>query len=230
MHFGVEFAFATSIRLIYAVIGWLLDLFNSRKESKEKALKDSLLIEQKAQNILQSQQKMISNFQELDVFQLYIIQELKRQNHKSVNKGAPLYTLKQMDIVYTPAVGPKTESASLTNASKKLLNDKFWEEFDDLKYNAANRFFTGLQPEDIKCFIAFLENDKIKTTFYRSGKTTYTDSYYVFKKYSDTTLFSQPQSGSEYTIDPIAKNVLSNIYNDVEEAQMANTYEPPGCQ
>ncbi len=210
--------FVTSIRLVYALIGTTLDFFNNKKLLKNKEAEAALKSEQEKIAATQSREKMLMDFRQLDVFQLYIIQELKRQNHISVTKGAPLFTLKNKNIIYTPAVGEKSESASLTNKANELLNETVWNEFDDLKYSAAKRFFTGLQPEEVKCFIKFLEDDDIKTTYSYRGSTTYYDSYYIFKKYSDTILFSQPQRGSAYTIDSIAKNVIFSIYGEQPDA------------
>lgn len=206
--------FVTSIRLVYAAIGATLDFFNNKKILKGKEAEAALKLEQEkiAENL--SKEKMLSDFRQLDVFQLYIIQELKRQNHISVTKGAPLFTLKNKNIIYTPAIGEKSESASLTYKANELLDETVWAEFDDLKYGAAKRFFTGLQPEEVKCFIKFLENDNIKTTYKDRGGTYYYNSYYIFKQYCDTILFSQPQRGSAYTIDSIAKNVISSIYGE----------------
>lgn len=212
--------FVTSIRLVYAVIGATLDIFNNKKVLKNKEAEIALKLEQEKIAGTQTKEKMLSNFRKLDVFQLYIIQELKRQNHISISKGAPLFTLKKMNIIYTPAVGERSESASLTNTASELLNTIVWDEFDDLKYSAAKRFFTGLQPEEVKCFIEFLNNDNVKTIDKYRGNTTYYNSYYIFNKYTDTTLFSQPQRGSVYTIDLIAKNVISSIYS--EESEVVN--------
>lgn len=206
--------FVTSIRLVYAVIGAILDFFNNKKHEKNKKVEAALKLEQEKSDAVKNQEKMLYNFRQLDIFQLYIIQELKRQNHISVTKGAPLFTLKNMNIIYTPAVGEKSESASLTSLASKLLVEAVWDEFDNLKYSATKRFFTGLQPEEVKCFIGYLKKDEIDTTSKYQGRTTYYDSYYVFKKYSDTILFSQPQSGSTYIIDPIAKDVIFNIYGE----------------
>jgi hypothetical protein len=210
--------FVTSIRLVYAVIGATLDVFNYKKALKSKEAEIALKLEQEETAGTQTKEKMLSNFRKLDVFQLYIVQELKRQNHISITKGAPLFTLKSMNIIYTPAVGEKSESASLTNTASELLNTIVWDEFDDLKYSAAKRFFTGLQPEEVKCFIEFLKNDDVKTINSYRGNTTYYDSYYIFKKYTGTTLFSQPHRGSVYRIDPIARNVISSIYGEESAA------------
>jgi hypothetical protein len=210
--------FVTSIRLVYGIIGLIFDFFNNKQISKKQDAKKSLKLGEAKQEAIKNKEKMLSDFMLLDVFQLYIIQELKRQNHKSVIKGASLFTLKHMNIIYTPAVGEKSVSASLTKASSDLLNEKIWAEFDDLKYVALKRFCVGLQPEEIKCFIRFLEKDRIITKSGTGRNTTYSDSYYVFSKYSDTILFSQPQRGYDYTIDPIAKDVIISIYGDELEA------------
>jgi|SRR5690554_1181769 len=206
--------FVTSIRLVYAVIGATLDFLNNKKLLKDKEYEVALKLKKEKIDETKAKEKMLYNFRQLDVFQLYIIQELKRQNHISIVKGAPLFTLKNMNIICTPAVGEKSESASLTNKANELLNEIVWAEFDDLKYGAAKRFFIGLQPEEVKIFIEFLKDDNIKTTYSYRGSTKYYDSYYVFKKYSDTTLFSQPQRGSVYTIDSITKDVIFSIYGE----------------
>ena len=213
--------FITSIRLVYGLIGLIVDFFNNKQESKKLKAENVLKEEQSKQEASNKKEEMHSNFMLLDVFQLFIIQELKRQNHKTVSKSASLFTLKKMGIIYTPAVGENSESASLTGESNRLLNEKVWSEFEDLKFSALKRFFIGLQPEEIKYFINFLERDNIRTTTGMGRNTKYFESYYIFKKYSDTILFSQPHRGSDYTIDPIAKEVLISIYG--EELQQVNS-------
>lgn len=206
--------FVTSIRLVYGLIGLAFDFITNKQESKRKEADKIKEKELAIQDKEKQREKMIANFNELDVFQLYIVQELKRQNHISVMKGAPLFTLKNMGAIYTPAVGEKSESASLTEISKSILGDILWNEFDDLKFSAISRFVTGLQPEELKCFVEFLSSDKIKTTSRYNSQLHYKDSYYVFKKYNNTILFSQPQRGYDYTIDPIAKNVIESLYGE----------------
>ena len=75
------------------------------------------------------------------------------------------------------------------------------------------RFFTGLQPGKIECFTEYLKADEVNTTSAFRGRTTHFNSYWMFKKHSDTILFSQPQRGSTYTINPVAKDVIFNIYD-----------------
>ncbi|EIE1275490.1 hypothetical protein RGL42_002698 [Vibrio parahaemolyticus] len=199
--------FLTVIRLVYAVIAVVSDVLEgwqkSKKNSelaKESALRDAEERKRKVHNMRQQ-------FHELDIFQLYIVQELKRQNHVSVRKGAALFTLKNANIVYTPAVGDSTESASLTSPAKKLLNEELWAKFESLKHDAIFRYFDGMQPKDIEHFSKFLSKESIYT-----GGSVNKDSERVFSALSKSVVFSQPQRNYSYTLDPVAKDVLNSIW------------------
>lgn len=201
--------FLTVIRLVYAVIALISDVLESWQKNKknaelaqESALREAAERERKV-NIMRQ------NFNELDIFQLYIVQELKRQNHVSVRKGAPLFTLKNANIVHTPAVGNSTESASLTLPAKKLLNEELWNNFEVLKRDAIFRYFDGMQPKDIDHFSKFLNKESIYT-----GGTLNKESERVFSALSKSVVFSQPQRNYSYTLDPVAKDVLTSLWGE----------------
>ncbi|MBE3714236.1 hypothetical protein HJ190_23680 [Vibrio parahaemolyticus] len=211
--------FLTSIRLVYAVISLMLDTFESWRMKKKNAESEQerVLLEEKEKQY--KKEKMRQKFHDLDIHQLYIIQELKKQNHVSVRKGAALFTLKNADIIYTPAVGDKSESASLTGLAKTLLDEELWVSFDQLKYNALIRFFSGMQPKDVEHFVEFLKKDSISTKRYnpRNGSYYY-DNERVFSAFSKTIVFSQPQRSYTYNLDPIAKEVVVSLFgNEVNE-------------
>ncbi|WP_290516664.1 hypothetical protein [Alcanivorax sp.] len=213
--------FITSVRLVYGVIGLMYSFLQKRKEEKEKldkAAEDARNAESKS---LRDREKIRSAFETLDIFQLYIIQELKRQNHVQVKKGAPLFTLKKFNIIYTPAVGERYESASLTAVAKDILENELWRRFDELKFNALVRFFEGIQPEDARHFQDFLAKDSIRTKRYNAprGGSQYYDNERVFSNYSSSIIFAQPQRNYTYIIDPIAKESIETVFKDkVEEA------------
>lgn len=211
--------FLTSIRLVYAGISLMFDTFESwrmKKKNEEKEQEKVLLEEKEKQN---KKEKMLHEFNELDIHQLYIIQELKKQNHVSVRKGAALFMLKNANIIYTPAIGDRSESASLTALAKTLLDEELWTNFDQLKYNALTRFFSGMQPKDIEHFVEFLKKDSICTKRYnpKNGSDYYANEH-VFSAFSKTIVFSQPQRSYIYNLDPIAKEVVVSLFgNDVNE-------------
>jgi hypothetical protein len=204
--------FITSIRLVYGLINLLYGFIENRK-NKINEEKELIKIEEtKRQDRKKDIEKMKHNFEKLDIFQLYIIQELKRQNHVSVKKGASLFTLKNSNIIYTPAVGDKYESASLSVSAKSLLESEIWSRFDELKTNALVRFFDGMQPEDARHFLDFLEKDSINTKRYNPHNGSY---YYenerVFTNYTKSIVFTQPQRSYTYIIDPIAKGAIKDV-------------------
>jgi len=206
--------FITSIRLVYGFIGLLYGAIESNVESKRKLKLSNEEKDQRENDRKMKINKMRENFESLDIFQLYIVQELKRQNHIDVMKGATLFTLKNMNIIYTPATGEKYESASLTDMAMVLLNEELWEKYDTLKLSASLRFFRGMQPEDARHFIEFRTKDSINTQ--RSVKTATHSTHYenerVFNTYSKSVIFVQPRRGYIYIIDPAAKKALNTIF------------------
>lgn len=211
--------FLTSIRLVYAGISLMFDTFESWRMKTNNAEKEQerILLEEKEKQ--SKKEKMRQLFHDLDIYQLYIIQELKKQNHVSVRKGAALFTLKKSNIIYTPAVGDKSESASLTVLAKTLLEEELWANFDQLKHNALTRFFSGMQPKDVEHFVEFLKKDSICTKRYNpKNGSYYYDNERVFSAFSKTIVFSQPQRNYTYHLDPIAKEVVVSLFgNEVDE-------------
>lgn len=214
--------FITSVRLVYGVIGLVYSYFQKRQEDKEKLAQSEQDAKNAESKSLKNREKIRSAFETLDIFQLYIIQELKRQNHVQVKKGAPLFTLKHFNIIYTPAVGDRYESASLTEVAKDILENELWRRFDELKFNALVRFFEGIQLEDARHFQEFLSKDSINTKRYNRSSTgsEYYDNERVFSNYSKSIIFAQPQRNYTYIIDPIAKNSIEAVFK--EEIEQAN--------
>lgn len=211
--------FITSVRLVYGVIGLIYSFFQNKQEEKEKlemAAEDAKKAESKS---LKNRENIRNAFEKLDIFQLYIIQELKRQNHVQVKKGAPLFTLKNFNIIYTPAVSERYESASLTAVAKDILENELWRRFDELKFNALVRFFEGIQPEDARHFQEFLVKDSINTKrFNRSSSgSQYYENERVFSNYSNSITFAQPQRGCTYVIDPTAKDAIKVVFKETAE-------------
>lgn len=213
------FAFITSVRLVYGVIGLIYSYFQSRQEEKEKLAKAAEEAKNAESKSLKNRENIRSAFETLDIFQLHIIQELKRKNHVQVKKGAPLFTLKNFKIIYTPAVGERYESASLTAVAKDVLENELWRRFDELKFNALVRFFEGIQPEDARHFQDFLSKDSINTKRFNRSSTgsQYFDNERVFSNYSSSIIFAQPQRSCVYIIDPIAKGAIETVFKEKEE-------------
>ncbi|EKF9746070.1 hypothetical protein [Vibrio cholerae] len=211
--------FLTSIRLVYAGISLMFGTFENSRMKKKNAEneKERVLLEEKEKQ--DKKEKMRRQFHDLDVHQLYIIQELKKQNYVLVRKGAALFTLKNANIIYTPAVVGNSESASLTSLAKSLMDEELWANFDQLKYNALTRFFSGMQPKDVEHFVEFLKKDSICTKRYNPyDGSYYYDNERVFSAFSKTIVFSQPQRSYTYHLDPIAKEVVVSLFgNEVSD-------------
>lgn len=205
-------SFITSIRLVYGVINLLCVFIENRnnKKNKEKELIKTEASKKKDKE--KSIEIMRCDFATLDIFQLFIIQELKRQNHVRVIKSSSLITLKNSNIIDTSLVGNTFVSAGLSNTAKALLESELWARFDELKTNALVRFFDGMQPEDARHFLEFLDKDSIKTKRYHSQNgSDYYENEKVFTKYSKSIVFSQPQGNYTYIIDPIGKSVIKEV-------------------
>lgn len=207
----------TSIRLVFSAISLVLDIIENlttyiKNVGKEKK---KILLEEKKNQI--NKEEIRNTFNELDIYQLYIVQELKKQNHVTVKKSAELFSLKNSSIIYTQAVGNTTESVSLTVLAKTLLNEDLWDDFEQLKYNALTRFFNNMQPKDIENFIGFLEKESICTKRPNplNGSYTYANDR-VFSPLSKTVMFSQPQRSYIYDIDPIAKKVIVSLFGSLQ--------------
>lgn len=213
--------FITLVRLVYGFVGLIYSHFQNRQEEKLKLLKAELDAKNAESDNLKNREKIRSIFETLDIFQLYIIQELKRQNHVQVKKSAPLFTLKNFKIIYTPAVGERYESASLTPIAKDVLENELWRRFDELKLNALIRFFEGLQPEESRHFLEFMNKESIGTKRYNrtSSGSQYYDNERVFSNYSNSIIFTQPQRNYTYIIDPKAKEAIGFIFKDAAEAK-----------
>jgi hypothetical protein len=210
------------VRLVYGIVGLIYFYFQNRQEEKLKFAQAEIDAKNSEVDNLKNRDKIRSAFQTLDIFQLFIIQELKRQNHVQVKKGAPLFTLKNFKIIYTPAVGEKYESASLTAIAKDILENELWRRFDELKLNVLIRFFEGVQPEDSRHFIDFLDKDSIDTKRYNrtSSGSQFYDNERVFSSYSKSIIFAQPQRSYTYVIDPIAKEAIGEVFKG--ESQHGN--------
>ncbi|MEA3251840.1 MAG: hypothetical protein U9Q35_09775 [Pseudomonadota bacterium] len=205
--------FITLVRLTYSLIGVTYDHLNNKRETSKAKKEEQKQKEQKEadQEALKSETR--NHFYDLDISELYIIQELKKQNHVRVTKSAQLFSLKNKKIVCTVATSDRTESVTLTKTAKKLLDKGLWNEFDNLKHRSLLRFFIGAQSIELTHFKEF-ENEKTITTRFRTGigqrqpSYAFTNSQKKFSTYSESVIFCQPQNGYTYTIDPIAKKAL----------------------
>ncbi|WP_299256929.1 hypothetical protein [uncultured Kushneria sp.] len=211
--------FITLVRLVYSLIGLIYSSFQNRQKEKVKLEKAAENARNAESESLKNRENIRSAFKTLDIFQLYIIQELKRQNHVQIKKGAPLFTLKSLKIIYTPAIGEHYESASLTTIAKDILDNELWRKFDEIKFNSLVRFFEGIQAEDARYFQEFLSRSSIKTK--RLNRTSTGSQYYdnerIFSSYSKSIIFAQPQRNYTYVIDPMAKSAIETVFTKKPE-------------
>ncbi|WP_303198937.1 hypothetical protein [Pseudomonas sp.] len=217
-------ALITAIRIVYGVIGFILDSISRLQNRKAAALAKELLdeearirreldIKNAADEKLKKENKIRHAFENLDIFQLYYIQELRKQNHINISKGADLFSLKGSEIVRAVSTNERMESVALTREANLILNGELWARFDELKRNSVTRFFEGVQPMAMKYFKDFLTEDKINTRNIHARSLSYYENEGVFSKFSRSVVFLQPQTSSIYTIDPIAKSALAEVIN-----------------
>ncbi|EPJ2807938.1 hypothetical protein ACTHGN_000945 [Pseudomonas putida] len=200
--------FLTSVRILARILGLAYEKFESRKSAIEKAKLDSELARRNEVAEADKLAAMRADFARLDIYQLKIIQDLKKANTTHVKKGAPLFTLKHMQIVNSAASNPTTESVLLTARARRLLEDGLWDQLEDLKYSAAHRFFSALDGDEAKAFKQFSKRDSIYTKIVRANRSTESWEYRIFSKHGSSTLFTQPQIGYSYEIDGSAKKAL----------------------
>lgn len=205
-------AFLTFARILAKVLDLAYDKFETRKSVIEKARLDSELARRKEIDEEEKSSSMIADFLRLDIYQLKIIQDLKKANTTQVRKGAPLFTLKHLQIVNSAASGPTTESVLLTARARRLLEGGMWDQLEELKYKAAHRFFSALEGDEAKAFKQFSKRDTIYTKIVRANRSTESWEYRIFSKHGSSILFAQPQIGYSYEIDGSAKRALIAAY------------------
>lgn len=98
---------------------------------------------------------------------------------------------------------------ALTSIAKDILEKKFNNDISQLEKNAATRAFNAMAEKEISSFKLLLEKDVTKTTWTdRSGRLHYSPSEYIFRNFSDSIIFEQPQKGYEYTLNSNLRSIL----------------------
>lgn len=212
----------TASRMVYGVIGLLVDLVNKHQEKRKKKLEEDAAkaIERKtAEEALEVArvkaralyEQISSEFGKMDVFQLAVIESLKKVNHTNVDKGATLFSLKKAGIVHSVASGERTESVALTAMANEFLNEEGWRVFDGYKYKASARLFRNMNGDELEYFCKFLQEDVIVAEYKVSGLRKYYASQKYYGKYAASSIFVQPQRDYRYSMDPIAKAALMEL-------------------
>lgn len=212
----------TATRMVYGVIGLFVDLFNKHQESKKKKNEEEAAEareRRKAEEALEIARgkaralyaQISSEFGAMDVFQLAVIESLKKVNHTNVDKGATLYSLKKAGVIHSVASGERSESVALTATANEFLNEEGWRVFDGYKIRAAMRLFQNMNPEELDYFRKFLEEDVIVTEYKVSGMRKYYASQKYYGKYAASSIFVQPQRDYRYSMDPTAKSALLEL-------------------
>lgn len=212
----------TGIRIVYGLLGLGLDFFNNFQSERRRKKESEGQQEKLEQELIEAQQrerlkaaealeKVASAFSRLDVFQLSVIQSLKKENHVTLQKGAVLFSLKGANIVRAAATGEKSESVALTPVADEYLKVEGWGRLDSLKLNAVTRLFGGMQEEELFQYKVFLKEDVFVTQYKVNSINRTYEAERFFNLYSKSVVFVQPQNGYRYTIDPVAKSALADL-------------------
>ncbi|HIB7845385.1 hypothetical protein [Klebsiella pneumoniae] len=120
-----------------------------------------------------------------------------------------MFSLCNLNITYVVATGERSQSVALTSIAKDILEKKFNNDISQLEKNAATRAFNAMAEKEISSFKLLLEKDVTKTTWTdRSGRLHYSPSEYIFRNFSDSIIFEQPQKGYEYTLNSNLRSIL----------------------
>jgi hypothetical protein len=203
--------FITAVVIVARMIGWIYEKLEARKSQKRDMKKQILARELAESAAVANSAKIELAIQSLDIFQLLIIQELKKANTVSVQKGAHLFTLKNLGIVRAVAIGERRESVQFTDLARDRCNEEFWAAFNATKKRAALRFFSGLELKELKAFTEFTERDLVNTAINNGRSLVQSSAGAVLRKYSDSVIFQQPQSGYKFEIDSSAKEALIEL-------------------
>ncbi|QQN34556.1 hypothetical protein JHW33_19425 [Rahnella aceris] len=199
----------TSIRILFSIIN-LIHFFISKK-MEIKTLKEQQDFEcekVKHENTLLKIQ-IEKELENLDVFQLYIIKNLIGKNHSSHQKGAALFSLTSKKITYVVATGESSQSVSLTDIARDILENQYNNNTTELEKNAATRAFNSMTGKELPLFKILLEKDSVKTTWLdRDRKIQYSPSHDTFKSYRKSIIFEYPQEGFNYSLNPILVEIL----------------------
>lgn len=199
----------TSIRLVFSIINTIHIIICRRMERKKQETQALIEKENKERESKSLKEKINTSINELDVFQLYIIKKLIGKNNASHAKCATLFSLCNLKVTYVVATGEHSQSVALTSVAKEILEKSLNNDISQLEKNAATRAFNAMTEKETSCFKLLLENDIIKTTWIgHDRKTHYSPSHHIFRDYSDSIIFEQPQKGFEYTLNPNLRDIL----------------------
>ncbi len=210
--------FITAVVIVARMIGWIYEKIETSNVRKKNLVKQNLAQEMAEAAAVAKSAQLEQDLQSLDIFQLLIIQELKKANTYSAQKGANLFTLKNLGIVRAVAIGERRESVQFTDLARTRCNEEFWAAFSETKRKAARRFFSGLEPKELAAFADFLEKDLVNTTIYNGRSNVYSSAEKVLNEYAASVIFQQPQSGYRYEIDPSAKQALMDVHQAARQA------------
>ena len=201
----------TSIRLVFSIINMIHSIISKKIEKQNREKQEIIEKQKKEQEKQILKETMRDIFNTLDVYQLHIIKELIGKNNSSHPKGASLFSLCNQNITQVVSTGETSQSVALTSIAKDIIKTDFNDDISHLEISAATRAFNSMTHKEIDCFRLLLEKEMIKTYFFdRYNKRYYLPSHDVFKEYSKSILFMQPQKGYEYILNPTLKDVLSS--------------------
>lgn len=201
----------TSIRVVFSIINLMHTIISRTMEKRKSAQQELIENQKKEQEEERSREQIDIEFNNLDVHQLYIIKKLIGKNHSSHAKGATLFSLCNLKITYVVATGEHSQSVALTRTAKYILNKNYNNDISQLEKNSATRAFNSMTKNELDCFKLLLEKELIKTSWSgRDGRTQYSSSHDLFKSYSNSIMFDQPQKGYAYSLNPRLIDVLNH--------------------
>lgn len=209
--------FISIIVIIARGIGYFYDKVEEIKTRSRELKKQDLVLKAAESAAKKRKEKLERDIEALDIFQLLVLQNMRKANTAQVVKCATLFTLKTLGIVRTVATGQRRESVQFTDLAMTFCDEQFWNTFSSLKKKAAAKFFNSLETKELNAFKVFLLEDRVNTSFTRGRTTVQSSDGRVYNLYSSSVLFQQPQIGYVFEIDPAAKKALSEVLVAIDD-------------
>lgn len=209
--------FITLTRVVHGIIFFAhnqISHYTNKRRIEQENIKNE--IDKKLAETAQIQTSHY-NLKKLDVFQLKIIRELITSNTLSVQKGAVLFSLKQLGLVYSVSDGPKTQGISLTNSAISALEMHYGNNLTQLEQDAIRKCFTHLSANELKYFEDMIEKGMVKTYYTSNRRLQRTVQYETFEKYRNSILFEQPVRDYQFKLSENTHDILIELKSSAKD-------------